>query len=73
MQETILSKAAGAEHLLCDVGNVKGGLKKLQDLGDYVNTQSGKKISQNTADTLTAYLDNVAARVQAGQDVCSLP
>ncbi len=68
--KTLLSKAAGAEHMLCDVGNVNGGLKKLQNLVDYVQAQSGKKIPQNTADGLTDYVLNLIAQVQAGQGVC---
>jgi hypothetical protein len=72
-RKTILSKAAGAEHQFCDVGNVNGGVRKLRDLQNYLRAQSGKSISEATSELLSSYLENLIQQTQAGDDVCSLP
>jgi hypothetical protein len=72
-RKTILSKAAGAEHQVCDVGNVNGGVRKLRDLQNYLRAQSGKSISEATSELLSSYLENLIEQTQAGDDVCSVP
>ena len=70
IQKALLRKAAGPEHLLCHIENVRGGFGKLRDLGNYIGSQSGKKISQNTAAALAGYVGSLWEQVQARQDVC---
>jgi hypothetical protein len=72
-RKTILSKAAGAEHLLCDVGNVKGSTRKLRDVQDYLSAQAGKSISEGMSELLRSYLEHLIQQSQAGDDVCALP
>jgi hypothetical protein len=72
-RKTLLSKAAGAEHLLCDVGNLSGGVRKLRDLQDYLRAQSGKSISEDGSELLDVYLEGLIQQGQAGTDLCSLP
>jgi hypothetical protein len=72
-RKTILNKAAGADHMLCDVENPNGGVRKLRDLQAYLHAQSGKSISAGTSEFLIGYLEYIIQQIHAGGDICSLP
>ncbi len=71
-RKTLLAKTAEAEHLLCDVGNLDGGVRKLRDLQDHLRAQAGKTIPVGTAELLSRYLENLIQQIQAGDGVCPL-
>jgi len=71
VRKTILSRAGEGQHLLCDAGNVRGGLQKLRDIADYVRAQSGKKLTMETAAVLLNYVNGLIAQVEQGRDVCT--
>ena len=74
VRNNILRKTAAATSLICDDGNIQGGLKKLESLVKYIGTHSGKNgTSAEVADVLEVYVENLIRQVQAGQDVCSSP
>jgi hypothetical protein len=73
VRKSILRKAEGAEHVLCDVGNINGGLRKLEDIGSYVDAQAGKMITEDTATVLTEFVASLIAQSEAGQDLCASP
>ena len=67
---TVLRKADEAEHLLCVVRNPRGAVQKLRDLGDYLDSQSGKKLTPETAAMLNAYVSALITQIQQGRNVC---
>ena len=74
VRNNILRTTAAATSLICDDGNIQGGLKKLESLVKYIGTHSGKNgTSAEVADVLEVYVENLIRQVQAGQDVCSSP
>jgi hypothetical protein len=73
VRNSALRRTADARRLICDKGDIEGGLKKLDALVAYIGTQSGKKISAETADLLEIYVENLIRQIKAGQDVCSSP
>ena len=72
-RKTILNKTDGAEHMLCDVGNLNGSVRKLRDIQDYLSAQSSKSIPEATVELLSGYLENLIQQSEAGDDVCPLP
>ena len=74
VRNNIQRTTAAATSLICDDGNVQGGLKKLEGLVKYIGTHSGKNgTSAEVADVLEVYVENLIRQVKSGQDVCSSP
>lgn len=67
----ILNKTDVATNRLCNRGNVEGGLQKLHEILNYINTQGDKQIPSRIADTLAAYVNNLIVQTEQGRNVCA--
>jgi hypothetical protein len=69
----VLRWATRATSLLCDDGDTRAGVQRLNRLAAYTQRHSAKQISVDTAAVLESYVDNLIEQLQDRRDVCSSP